>query len=255
MTECVRFVMSARSQISFTGQAGFIFKSSEGTAVGVDLYLSDCVERFDGFKRLCPKVVKAEELDLDAVIATHWHLDHFDIDAMPVLMANNKTRLFAAQDCKEHIENLHLDEKRVSYLSVGDTLEFKDFVINAVFCDHGEGTPLAIGLVLEFDGYKAYIAGDTCLRIDKAEEISAYGPFDMMIAPINGAFGNLNEKDCVELCRFHKPRIVIPCHYWMFAEHHGDPGVFIKDLEEEMPGQKYYLMRPGEFMNIHGLIG
>ena len=39
-----------KTHIFFLGQAGFVFKSSTGTVLGVDLYLSDCVERFDGFK-------------------------------------------------------------------------------------------------------------------------------------------------------------------------------------------------------------
>ena len=242
-------------RVLFTGQAGFVFTSAAGTSVGVDLYLTDCVERHDGFKRLCPKVARAEDLELDCVIATHWHLDHFDVDAMPLLMAGGRTRLVAAKDCRQHVERLHLDEGRVRYVEAGDTAACGDVMIRAVFCDHGDGAPLAVGVVLEVDGYKVYITGDTCLRLDKAGEIGAYGPFDIMIAPVNGAFGNLNEKECVELCKYHKPKVVIPCHYWMFAEQHGDPGIFAAEIRERLPGQKHCIMRPGEEIPIKRLLG
>ncbi len=235
-----------KTSLSYLNQAGFILKTKSGETIGVDLYLTDCVERFDGFKRLSPKVAAPEELFLDYVVASHWHLDHFDIDAMPFLMANGKTRLICAEDCKDHVAHLHLDESRVSYIKAGETLQCGDITLHAVFCDHGTGAPLAVGFVFELDGYKVYSAGDTCLRIDKADDIKEMGPFDVMIAPINGAYGNLNEQDNVVLSAFLQPKLSIPCHFWTFAEHHGDPGLWMQLIKEQLPGQKYRLMAPGE---------
>lgn len=235
-----------KTSLIFVAQAGFILKSKKGTTMGIDLYLSDCVERFDGFKRLSPKVFRLDELELDYVVATHWHLDHFDIDSIPLLMANRKTKLICAKDCCEHVRNLHLDESRVSYIRVGTHVTCEDIDLDAVFCDHGTGAPLAVGLVVTVDGHKIYIAGDTSLRLDKAPEIRKYGPFEVMIAPINGAFGNLNEVENVQLCAFHRPRLSIPCHFWTFAEQHGDPGVYMNEMNKMLPNQKYRIMAPGE---------
>ena len=242
------------TKLIYLNQAGFLLQSIAGTTIGVDLYLTDCVERFDGFKRLSPQVFRPHELDLDFVIATHWHLDHFDIDAMPILMSNRRTRLICAEDCKEHVRDLHLDEDRVTYINEGDTVQCKDITVHAVFCDHGTGAPLAVGLVIEADGYKIYIAGDTCLRLDKAEEIASYGPFDVMIAPINGAYGNLSEIQNVELCAYHRPKLSIPCHFWTFAEHHGDPGVWMDEMKKRLPGQLYRIMAPGEQIVLQEVI-
>lgn len=238
---------AGKSCIYFAGQAGFIFKSRAGTCVGVDLYLSDCVERFDHMKRLSPKVVRPEELELDFIIATHWHLDHFDIDSMPFLMANRRTKLLAAEDCRKHVDNLKIDLNRTTFVREGDCVQCSDVTVRAVFCDHGTGAPLAVGLVISFDDIRIYIAGDTALRLDKAEEIAQYGPFDVMIAPINGAFGNLNEAEAVKLCSFHKPKLMIPCHYWTFAGHHGDPGKFEEELQRKLPEQNYLIMAAGEW--------
>ena len=59
-----------------TGQAGFIIKTKTGKLIGIDLYLSDCVERVEsdhvGYRRLLPKILSTDELVFDAiVIAIH----------------------------------------------------------------------------------------------------------------------------------------------------------------------------------------
>ena len=142
-----------KTSLHYVAQAGFVLKSKKGTTVGIDLYLTDCVERFDGFKRLSPKVM-SPSAKLDYVLASHWHLDHFDIDAMPLLMANGHTRLICTDDCRDHVKNLNLDKKRVTYVKAGDTVSCDDITVHAVFCDHGENTPLAVGFVFTMTFYK-----------------------------------------------------------------------------------------------------
>ena len=119
-------------------------------------------------------------------------------------------------------------------------------MLEFVSCDHGVAAPDAVGVVVEVDGKKIYITGDTCLRLDRKEEYIEKGPFDVMIGPINGAYGNLNEQNYVDLSEALNPELTIPCHYGMFAAHGGNPGVFIKKMNEQCPNNKYYLMALGE---------
>ena len=117
-----------------------------------------------------------------------------------------------------------------------------DFDIRFVNCDHGTGAPDAVGVVVNVDGKTIYEAGDTCLRLDRTDEIPH--PLDILIAPINGAYGNLNEKDCSLLASVLKPKITIPCHYGMFASHHGDPGKFYEIMTaNNLP---FYILQQGE---------
>ena len=118
--------------------------------------------------------------------------------------------------------------------------------MKAVFCDHGDAAPNAVGFILTIDGKKVYNAGDTCLRLDKTSEIAKDGPFDVMIAPINGAFGNMNETEMVTLCERVRPRLVIPSHYWVFAEHGGNPGLFMREMRKRLPDVPFKLMALGE---------
>ena len=56
-----------KTWLFWMGQAGFIIKSAEGKLLGVDLYLSECVEPVEGhvgYHRLMPLIVDPVELTL-----------------------------------------------------------------------------------------------------------------------------------------------------------------------------------------------
>lgn len=240
-------VLTARGTSIFSvGQAGFIIKSSNGQLLAIDLYLSECVERVEGntgFKRLLPHILVPDELNFDVVICTHPHLDHFDIDSVPEMMGGN-TKLFCSVDCEKLVKQLQMEyhSSDISYVAPGDHHVAGDFDITFVNCDHGTGAPDAVGVVVKVDGKTIYEAGDTCLRLDRVYEIPQ--PLDVLIAPINGAYGNLNEEDCSILAENLKPAVTIPCHYGMFASHHGDVGKFYDIMTaKNLP---FLIMQQGE---------
>ena len=199
-----------RTHLFSVGQAGFVLKSSSGQTLAWDLYLSECGERLEGnvgFKRLLPKLLLPEEISFDLVLASHFHFDHFDRDSMPALLASGRTKLLAAADCADLVRELRLDYYDVTYVRPGDEIRTGDFAIRYVNCDHGTLAPLAVGAVITVDGRRVFFAGDTCLRLDRAEEILSAGEIDVMIAPINGAYGNLNEQDCARLSKAVQPHL------------------------------------------------
>lgn len=236
-----------KTHLFSVGQAGYIIKSAGGQLLGIDMYLSDCVERVEGhigFKRLLPKILNPFELEFDVIIATHPHFDHFDMDSIPQLMSNKKTKLFASLNCEKEVQRLCMSSDRCAYVKPGDVQLSSDFKLDFVTCDHGMGAPDAVGVVISVDGKKIYEAGDTCLRLDRVDEYRSKGSFDVMIAPINGAFGNLNEQECATLSQALRPKITIPCHYGMFASHGGDPGKFHSIMSKQ--NTHYTLMSLGE---------
>ena len=258
MSELSNYIMASpigKTYLFSTGQAGFIIKSSSGQMLAIDLYLSDCVERDEGhvgFKRMLPKLLKPQDLNLDVVIATHPHLDHFDMDTIPELMSNGNTRLFCSVDCEKLVNRTELGyfNSNITYVKPGDSHISGDFTIHFVNCDHGTGAPDAVGVIVEVDGKRIFEAGDTCLRLDRVEEVNQFGSIDVMIAPINGAYGNLNEEDCTKLSAAVKPKLTIPCHYGMFASHGGLPGKFYDIMRNEYPDQKLLIMTQGERLTL-----
>ncbi len=252
MTDFVQKVLNAtdgETHLFAAGQAGYILRSPNGQLLGIDLYLSECGERIEGnigFKRLLPPVLTALDLKFDCIIATHAHFDHLDIDAIPKLMLNKKTHLYASVGCGQELERLNMTDEHITYVQPGNVVVSGEYTLEFVSCDHGIAAPDAVGVVITIDGKKIYITGDTCLRLDRIEEYAEKGPFDIMIGPINGAYGNLNEKDFADLSKAIKPKLTIPCHYGMFAAHGGNPGEFMRMMRERCPQNEYYLMTLGE---------
>lgn len=231
------------------GQAGFIIRSSSGHTLGIDLYLSNCVESVEGhmgYHRLMPQIIDPAELELDVIIATHFHRDHFDIDAMPQLMANGKTKLFCAYDCQEDVERLGIDQSRTTFVKPGDKVECAEFIIDFIHSDHGAGAPLEVAPIVSVDGKHILETGDTSLHLDWKDEYLKAGALDVLIAPINGAYGNLNEQENVDLTAALKPQLAVPCHFGMFASHGGHPGLWKELMEEQIPEQRYKFFTMGE---------
>lgn len=244
----INILTAQETSLFFLGQAGFVFKSKNGTTLGVDMYLTHCVEREEGhmgFKRLIPIILSPDEIIFDYIVATHPHKDHFDMDAIPTLMAPHHTKLFASVECEADMKRLKLTNENTVYVKPGEQADADDIHLEFVDCDHGIGTPDAFGLIITMDGRRIYIAGDTCLHLEQVPEL---GKIDVMIAPINGKNGNLSERECTELSKALKPGVTIPCHYGMFASHGGDPGVFKECMDAEK--LNYLIMAPGERLEI-----
>lgn len=238
-----------KTNVFFTGQAGYVFRNKDGHTLAVDLYLSDCVERDDGFKRLCPKLVKADEVCADILIATHAHYDHFDPDSIPDLLKDGAI-LYASLRCKDECDKLGVTGDKTRFFSAGESVSDMGFTVHFIPCDHGDAAPDAFGVIIECDGKIFCIAGDTCLRLDRVGEYTKYGAPDVMFVPINGAFGNLNEREAATLIKNVRPKTAVPYHYWMFAQHHGDPGRFIEEMDKNSPDIPYMLICPGETVSF-----
>lgn len=241
------------THLFFVGQAGFILKSKRGQLLGVDLYLSDCVERVEGhpgFRRLVPKLLFPYEIEFDYLITTHPHLDHFDMDSIPQMMSNHRTELYASTNCEQLVEHLHMSNEKIKYVKPGDSCLSGDFRIDFINCDHGEGAPDAFGILVMVDDKTICMIGDTRLHLDRTEEYLQRGKPDILIAPINGMNGNLNGEECALLVDALKPALLIPCHFGMFASHGGDPCAFYDLMTDRYPQNKYLIMCPGERLTL-----
>lgn len=250
MTDLVQRILTKRIPegglgVFFMGQAGFLLKSPSGCLLGVDLYLSNCCERYFGFKRLMPQLLLPGELVLDALVASHAHYDHFDVDSVPMLLSAPKTHLYTAADGVTECERLGIPREKYTVLHREKPIRAGDFTILPVDCDHGELAPDALGLYISCGEKAVYLAGDTCFREDLARRMSRL-PITLAAAPINGAFGNMNSEEAARFFDIVRPKLCVPCHYWNFAQHMGDPNAFIEAMGRLPSPPAYLLMYPGE---------
>ncbi len=241
----------------YLAQAGFIIKTSGNKIIVIDAYLTDAAEKLFGFKRMIPKIIKPEEINADLYISTHSHVDHLDTDALPVISKNRNTFFVGSRDCEDYYKKYHIPEEKYHILRLNEVWSREGIVLRAVYADHGDLAPHAVGILIDIDGIKVYHAGDTSFC---PEEIgnSLHSEIDILIVPINGKFGNLNASEACKLARIVNPKVIIASHFWMFLEHMseggaGDPQKFITESKELPKEMKAIVMAPGELFKYSNL--
>lgn len=136
-------------------------------------------------------------------------------------------------------------EERCHLLEVGKPVSVEGIQAHAVYADHGELSPDAIGVVLDFDGIKVYHTGDTAYKQEAFRAVIAMHP-EVLIPCINGRFGNLNPEEAALLARDAGSKLTIASHFWMFVEQDGDPASFLEFCSKLAPGVGAVVMKPGE---------
>jgi len=229
------------------GGVSYIIKYDK-ILIGLDLYLSDsCRTKKDEFKRLIPEFIKPEELELDYLIATHNHGDHFDQDSMNKLVNKNTiTKLIGPGSVQKAAKDLGIDSSKLIKLNRGTSLKIGEIDFIGVVADHGKYSPDCIGVIIKISSKNIYFTSDTCYRPDFLDIVALKEKIDILVVPINGKFGNPDAKDASYITYQVDPKIVIPCHYWMFAEHGGDPGEFTCQCSRIAPKVKIIMPAIGE---------
>jgi L-ascorbate 6-phosphate lactonase len=243
-------VNKGETALFYLAQAGFCIKTAGGKIIIIDAYLSDAVERLFAFKRMIPSVIEPEEVNADLYLSTHSHADHLDPDALPEIAKNKKTFFVGSPDCEELYRQNNIHKEKYCILKLNEEWKGKGVTIKAVYADHGDLAPDAAGMLIDIEGIKIFHAGDTCFAPDKIKA-SVNSEVDIMIAPINGQFGNLNASEACLLAKAILPKVIIACHFWMFLQHVseggiGDPATFLKEAETLPEDMKAMVMAPGE---------
>ena len=153
------------------GQAGCVFKSSQGTVVYVDPYLGDACNQLYGLERLISPPLEAAAVQADFVLATHNHADHLDPDAFPVIARYNATALFVGpSSCTSGMRDLGIPASQTYTLNHDDVLHSSSVRIHATFANHVWGdpddAPDAVGYVIDFGSVRVYISGDTMQTVN-----------------------------------------------------------------------------------------
>lgn len=233
--------------VVWLGQAGFMFIDSKGHTIMLDPYASDSCERLCGFRRLSPFPFKPDELSCDTLLLTHQHEDHYDMDYVPALAKKCRMPIYAAPSAAALCYRDKIRKSQVTEIARGQSFNDGDIKIRGVFSDHGEMAPDALGFVIDIEGFIIYVTGDTGYNIKKIKEAVPETP-DLLIAPINGAYGNLNEEEAAKLTIEMGAKNIIPCHYWTFMQHGGNPQKFADKAKEKGIDGKVTFMRPGNIV-------
>jgi L-ascorbate metabolism protein UlaG (beta-lactamase superfamily) len=245
------------------GQSG-VLVHYDGVCIAIDPYLSDSLTHkyattAKPHVRMTARVVDPALLAMVSVVtSSHNHTDHLDAETIgPMRQANPALAVLCSA------ANVDFAQQRLGMMPTGLVLgtpyTYGPFVIHTVPAAHNQreqddaGHERYIGIVVEVGGVTIYHSGDT-LRYDGMVEILRRWEIDVAVLPINGndptrgVAGNLDGAEAAQLAHDIGARLVVPCHYDMFAFNTADPAVFV-DTARQL-GQVYRVLQAGECLNM-----
>ena len=165
--------------------------------------------QIDPVKELGGRVVDYSSMPkADYIFVTHEHRDHFDERAITQL-TNNNTRLITNSRCAEMLG-------RGDVMSNGDSLDLDSLLkVEALPAYNTTEGHLQFhpkgrdnGYILNIDGLRIYIAGDT----EDIPEMSNLGHIDIAFMPCNQPY-TMTTDQSLRAARTVKPRVLFPYHY------------------------------------------
>jgi L-ascorbate 6-phosphate lactonase len=237
--------------VAWIGQAGFLLKTSEGKIILIDPYLTDYVyklfEKEEGlaFKRLSASLFEPDEIEADYLLISHEHGDHLDLEALPVLLENGRTQCYANRVCLDAAKEAGVPAERIHCIEKNKTYDLDGFSLKTLDCDHGELSPEALGMLLDFGFTRIYYSGDTAYNPERLKGAVRARP-EVALLPINGAFGNLDALEAAKFAADLGSKVCIPHHFWTFPKHLGNPIEALEAFPKYAPACRLELATPGD---------
>lgn len=221
--------------VHMLGQAGMMLSLGR-VNIYFDPYLSNSVETLHAADliRLVPiPIAPSEVLDADFVFITHEHTDHCDPHTIPQISISSPQAKFIAPSsvAKKLIEwGINLDRIILATESWIELCPGTRFM--AVPAAHPKimrdstGNLECVGYLIEADGKRIYIAGDTCVDQEIIDILVAQAPLQIAFLPVNeqnffrerrGIIGNMSVREAFQFAEEIGVKEVVPLHWDMFA--------------------------------------
>ena len=191
------------------------FTTPAGTQVEASMISHGSIAlKYKGFQIQIDPVSKMGQTEIDysffpkadLILITHDHGDHLDPAAIE-LLSKDGTRILLNPASREKLG-------RGEAVSNGDTLRVGPVGVIAVpaynitegreqFHPKGKNN----GYILDFDGLRVYVSGDT----EDIDEMASFGPIDVAFLSANQPY-TMTTTQCVEAAMVLQPKTLIPYH-------------------------------------------
>lgn len=226
-----------------------------------------------GPHRLHPPPVLLEGLPaVDAVVISHDHYDHLDIDTIVALTRTQRAPFFVPLGVGAHLRAWGIPVRRIVELDWNQSANVDELTMTCLPARHfsgrlfSRGNTLWASWALIGPRHRAYFAGDSGYTKSFAQIGADHGPFDLTLMPIGAYFSafadvHMNPEEAV---RAHldvtdpAAGLLVPIHWGTFrlAPHPWAEPVerLLKAADADhvgvavpMPGQRVDPARPGRF--------
>lgn len=160
--------------------------------------------------------------DVDAVLITHHHSDHFDPDAIEQFYGAD-IPVYMSSETLRQIGNAH-QLTNIRTVTLHETVEIGEVTATASYSVDGFGEP-QVSWIVAGDGKKMIHCGDTLWHGYWWRMNREHGPFDAACLPVNGPVlelsflkpsgqaAALNPEQAVAAARLLEAKVLIPIHY------------------------------------------
>jgi len=217
MTKLIPFMLAC-ALAGCTGQLPYPvaeFSSPTGDKLSITLIRHGSIAlTYKGFNIQVDPVTRLGDKEIDyaafppadCILITHEHGDHYDPDAIGKL-SGERTRILLNPATRAKFGGGEA-------VSNGDTLRVGPVGLIAVpayniteghLQFHPKGRDN--GYILDFDGLRVYVSGDT----EDIEEMAGFGPLDVAFLSANQPY-TMTTTQCVEAAMTLRPKVLIPYH-------------------------------------------
>lgn len=167
-----------------------------------------------------PYNIKEEIHDADFILCTHTHYDHYSPEDIEKIKKKN-TVLIAPADINGIIKVVPNVKYEIEGLKFKTTYSYNQ---NKEFHPKENNW---VGYIIELDGKKYYIAGDT----DNVPEIRDI-ECDVAFLPIGGTY-TMDKAEAANLVKTIRAKLIVPTHYGLIVGEKGDGQEFAKMLKNK----------------------
>jgi L-ascorbate metabolism protein UlaG (beta-lactamase superfamily) len=182
-----------------------------------------------GPQRLHPEPAPLEALPaLDAVVISHDHYDHLDMDTVLALARTQRAPFVVPLGVGAHLRQWHIPAQRIIELDWNSQTRIGDLTLVCTPARHFSGrflsrnTTLWSSWAIIGPQHRAYFGGDTGYTSSFADIGAEHGPFDLTLMPI-GAYNkswpdiHMNPEEAVRAHRdVTDAGLLVPIHWCTF---------------------------------------
>ena len=175
---------------------------------------------------------------VDAILITHEHFDHLDVDIVRDIHERTRCLVIADLTSAERLRNAVASDK-LREVRVGSELKIDNVAVRAEGFNHPAATPVSF-LVTTEDGIKIYHTGDT-LPFPEMKRIGEQSPPDIVFCTVGIPAPGASPETGAEIVKMVKPKVAVPYH-----APKADSTKFAELLSKEAPEVRCMIVKPGK---------